>query len=80
MSDLLEGAPENVLRAMAHILLAKMYRKPMDREHAARYRRYISGQAHESRKAHLVRQIRGRKQIDPARGRCLRSGRTFSRS
>ncbi len=31
LSDLLEGAPEGVVRAIAHILLAKMYRKPIDR-------------------------------------------------
>jgi hypothetical protein len=67
ISDLLEGAPENVLRAIAHILIAKMYRKPIDREHAARYRRYLSTQ-HMSRKAHLVRQIRGRKRIASPRG------------
>jgi hypothetical protein len=67
ISDLLEGAPENVLRAIAHILLAKMYRRPIDREHAARYRRYLSTQ-HMSRKAHLVRQVRGRKRIVSANG------------
>lgn len=67
VSDLLEGAPEYVLRAIAHILLAKMYRTPVDREHAARYRRYVSAQ-HMSRKAHLVRQIRGRKRILLAQG------------
>src|SRR5436305_1309098 len=68
VSDLLEGAPEYVLRAIAHILLAKMFRKPVDREHASRYRRYVSSH-HISRKANLVRQIRGRKRIGPARGR-----------
>ena len=31
LSDLLEGAPENVIRAIAHILLAKLYKKPIDR-------------------------------------------------
>ena len=67
VSDLLEGAPDYVLRAIAHILLAKMYRKPIDREHSARYRRYISTQ-HMSGKAHLVRQIRGRKRIVSAQG------------
>jgi predicted metal-dependent hydrolase len=67
VSDLLEGAPEYVLRAIAHILLAKMYRKPVEREHAVRYRRYVSTQ-HMSRKAHLVRQIRGRKRILSAQG------------
>jgi len=67
ISDLLEGAPEPVLRAIAHILLAKMYRKPIDREHATRYRRYVSTH-HMSEKAHLVRQMRGRKRITSARG------------
>lgn len=68
LSDLLEGAPETVFRAIAHILLAKMYRKPIQREHAARYRRYVSN--HDiSRKAHLVRQLRGRKRIASAQGR-----------
>jgi predicted metal-dependent hydrolase len=68
LSDLLEGAPDYVLRAIAHILLAKMYRRPINREHATRYRRYVSTQ-HMSQKAHLVRQIRGRKRIDSAQGR-----------
>ena len=67
LSDLLEGAPESVLRGIAHILLAKMYRRPVDRDHAARYRRYVSSQ-HMSRKAHLVRQMRGRKRIGSAQG------------
>jgi predicted metal-dependent hydrolase len=68
LSDLLEGAPEHVLRAIAHILLAKMYRKPIDRSHASRYRKYIG--SHEVvNKAHLVRQLRGRKQLQSPRGR-----------
>jgi predicted metal-dependent hydrolase len=63
LSDLLEGAPESVLRSIAHILLAKMYRKPIERSYATRYRRYIS--SHEiSHKAHLVRQMRGRKRFN----------------
>ena len=68
LSDLLEGAPETVLRAIAHILLAKMYRKPIARAHAARYRKYVH--SHEIRnKAHLVRQLRGRKRMVSAKGR-----------
>jgi len=68
LSDLLEGAPEPVVRAIAHILLAKMYRKPIERLHAARYRRYLH--SHEIRnKAHLVRQLRGRKRMASAQGR-----------
>ena len=67
ISDLLEGAPDNVLYAIAHILLAKLYRKPVDRTYSARYRRYIAG--HDvTAKARLVRQMRGRKHIRSARG------------
>ncbi len=67
LSDLLEGAPEPILRALAHILLAKMYRLPIGRAHATRYRNYVH--SHEIRsKAHLVRQLRGRKRIASARG------------
>jgi predicted metal-dependent hydrolase len=67
ISDLLEGAPEPVLRSIAHILLAKMYRMPINREHSTRYRRYVSTH-HMSQKAHLVRQMRGRKRIRSAQG------------
>src|SRR5581483_262931 len=63
ISDLLEGAPENVLHAIAHILIAKIYRKDIDPGHAARYRRFVGSHAI-TQKAHLVRQMRGRKRID----------------
>ena len=68
ISDLLEGAPPPVLRAIAHILLAKMYRKPIEREYATRYRCYVA--SHDiTKKAHLVRQMRGRKRLAPPQGR-----------
>src|SRR5664279_5653658 len=67
LSDLLEGAPENVLESIAHILLAKIYRKRVEPRHMARYRKYVAG--HDiSAKAHVVRQIRGRKRIDTPQG------------
>jgi predicted metal-dependent hydrolase len=67
LSDLLEGAPDTVLRAIAHILLAKMYRQPIDRGQAARYRNYVA--SHDIvRKTHLVRQMRGRKRLRSACG------------
>jgi hypothetical protein len=68
LSDLLESAPAPVLHAIAHILLAKMYRRPVAPEPAARYRRYV-GSHKITRKAHLVRQMRGRKRLDSAQGR-----------
>jgi len=56
-----------VLHAIAHILLAKLYRKPLDRSQSARYRRYVA--SHDiSSKARLIRQMRGRKHIRSARG------------
>jgi len=67
LSDLLEGAPESVLEAIAHILLAKIYRKPIDAAHATRFRRHVSSRDI-SAKAHLMRQIRGRKRIVSAKG------------
>jgi hypothetical protein len=67
LSDLLEGAPENVIAAIAHILLAKIYRKPIEPVHTSRFRRYVSGQDIRA-KAHLVRQVRGRKRIGSAKG------------
>jgi len=67
LSDLLEGAPEPVLRAIAHILFAKMYRKPIERQQATWYRRYVSSQ-HIREKAHLLRQMRGRKRIETPHG------------
>jgi len=67
LSDLLEGAPEAVLRSIAHILLAKLYRKPVEPYHSARYRRYVGG--HDlQRKVHIIRQARGRKRISGAQG------------
>lgn len=68
LSDLLEGAPAPVLDAIAHILLAKLYRKPIDPSQAVRYRRYVASHAL-TEKAHLIRQIRGRKSIGSAKGR-----------
>ena len=67
ISDLLEAAPENVIHAIAHILIAKIYRKEIDSQHAARYRKYVGSRAI-SEKAHLVRQMRGRKRIENPAG------------
>lgn len=67
LSDLLEDAPESIVEALAHILLAKMYRKPVQREAMTRYRRYTSSQ-HITQKAHLIQQLRGRKKIRTPQG------------
>jgi hypothetical protein len=67
LSDMLEGAPEPVLHAIAHILIAKLYRKPIDAVEDARYRRYINSRAVRD-VAERVRQMRGRKRIEGAQG------------
>jgi hypothetical protein len=67
ISDLLEGAADDVLHAIAHILVAKLYRKPIDGRLDKRYRDHVNGKAVRN-KAELIRQVRGRKQIDSARG------------
>jgi len=62
LSDVLEGAPEPVLRAIAHILIAKLYRKPLDARHTRRYRHFSSSES-VMRQTELIRQTRGRKTI-----------------
>src|ERR1017187_6305879 len=54
LSDLLEGAPEPVIRAIAHILLAKLYKKPIDARHNLRYKRFASSAA-VTRQTELIR-------------------------
>lgn len=68
LSDLLEHAPESVHCAIAHILLAKLYRKPIAPTHADRYRRYTQSEP-VARQAERIRQTRGRKRISTAQGR-----------
>src|SRR5438445_13804345 len=42
ISDLLQGAPAPVAEALAQILLGKLYRKPVARLYAHRYRLYLN--------------------------------------
>ena len=67
LSDLIEGAPENVLRAIAHILLAKIYRKPINSAQSARYRRHVASRDFLA-KAQVMRQARGRKHLRAPQG------------
>ena len=68
LSDLLEGAPESVIRAIAHILLAKLYRKPVDPAHNLRYKRFASSAA-VTRQTELIRSSRGTKRYYGPEGR-----------
>ncbi len=67
LSDLLEHAPEAVHHAIAHILLAKLYKKPIAPIHADRYRRHVRSEA-VARQAEQIRQTRGRKRISTPSG------------
>jgi len=67
ISDLLAGAPAPVMESLAHILLGKLYRKPVPPLYAYRYRLYLN-RRDVRRQAHLVRQIRGRKFISGPQG------------
>jgi hypothetical protein len=68
LSDLLEGAPESVIHAIAHILLAKLYRKPIDPAHNLRYKRFSSSAA-VTRQTELIRGARGNKRFFGPEGR-----------
>jgi len=67
ISDLLAGAPGPVIEALAWILLGKLYRKPVPKSYAQRYRLYLN-RRDMRRQAHLVKQIRGRKFISGPAG------------
>ena len=68
LSDLLEGAPESVIRAIAHILLAKLYRKPINPVQNMRYKRFASSAA-VVRQTELIRTARGSKRWSGPEGR-----------
>lgn len=68
LSDLLEGAPESVIHAIAHILLAKLYRKPIEPMQNMRYKRFASSAA-VVRQTELIRNARGSKRWSGPQGR-----------
>ena len=68
LSDLLEGAPESVIHAIAHILLAKLYKKDIDPTHNLRYKRFASSAA-VTRQTELIRSARGAKRFTGPEGR-----------
>lgn len=68
LSDLLEGAPEPVVRAIAHILLAKLYKKPIDPRQNLRYKRFASSAA-VTRQTEIIRSARGNKRYFGPEGR-----------
>lgn len=68
MADTLAAAPESVIEALAEILLSKLFRRPIPASSNDRYRRYLN--RHDVRRSlDLVRQVRGRKRVEPPQGR-----------
>ena len=68
ITDVLQDAPAPVIEALAYILIAKLYRKPVPRSYSHRYRLYLN-RRDVRQQVHRVRQERGRKQMNPPRGR-----------
>src|ERR1039457_5128627 len=68
LSDLIEGAPESVIHAIAHILLAKLYKKPIDSSHNLRFKRFTTSAA-VTRQTELIRHARGSKRYSGPEGR-----------
>ena len=67
ITDVLEGAPAAILESLAHILMAKLLRRPSPRTHAERYRRHLN-RKEMRRSLQLVKQTRGRKFVSGPRG------------
>ncbi|HEX3743397.1 MAG TPA: SprT-like domain-containing protein [Bryobacteraceae bacterium] len=78
ISDLLASAPAPVTEALAHILIGKLYRKPIARIYSHRYRLYLN-RRDIRRQAHLVRQLRGRKFVSGPKGAVYDLEETFER-
>jgi len=76
VTDLLEGAPAPVTEALAYILLAKLFRRPVPRLYAHRYRLYLN-RRDMRRQMHLIRQIRGRKFVSGPAGAHRDLGEVF---
>jgi hypothetical protein len=76
IADTLVGAPDAVMEALAEILLSKLFRRPVPAHCNERYRRYLN-RRDVRRNLDLVRQIRGRKQVEDAQGRCYNLDQIF---
>jgi hypothetical protein len=62
ISDILQQAPAPIQEALAHILLAKLFRRPVGQHWNDRYRRYLN-RPDVREELHSLRKERGRKQL-----------------
>ena len=67
VSDQLTDAPQDVLVALAHQLLVKVFRRQPSRKYVLLYRQYITSHDFYA-KAHATRRARGRKRLSPPAG------------
>ena len=78
VSDLLREAPPQVHRALAHILISKLFRKRVSPEHQDLYRQFAF-QPHMLRASELARRERGRKHVTGSTGRIYDLEQLFTR-
>ena len=78
VSDILRDAPQAVYRALAHILVGKLFNRRPKVEHEILYRQYVY-QPQVLRASDLARQRRGRKQLNGSVGRTYDLDRIFAR-
>ncbi len=67
ITDVLDGAPAQILEALAHLLLGKMLRRQVPKTYSERYRRYLN-RKDMRRSLQLVKQERGRKFVSGPKG------------
>jgi hypothetical protein len=78
VSDLFRDAPPQVQRALAHILIAKLFKKKARAEYQSLYRTY-SYQPQVMRASDLARRSRGRKHLSGAEGNYYDLNQLFGR-
>jgi predicted metal-dependent hydrolase len=78
VSDILRDAPATVHRALAFILVSKLFNKRVGPEHQTLYRQYAY-QPQVQRASELARQTRGRKMLTGAAGRAHNLDKLFAR-
>jgi len=76
IADTLAGAPDSVMEALAEILLSKLFRRPVPAHCNLRYRQYLN-RRDVRRNLDLIRQIRGRKQVEDSQGNCFNLDQIF---
>lgn len=78
LSDVLAAAPAAVLESLAHILLCKLYRRPVDPERSRAYRLHMDRK--ETRQSiDAARRLRGRKEMAGESGEVYDLGAIFER-